>query len=414
MYFHPPQSALEGNFFPIKLRGKNSTILTLEQIQLFDCMIEIFDDVETPNQEYLCSKKKRQTTTMKTENRPFRKGVAFFRLCVSRTATHLNKLIHLGDTIDVAAAETLIRSNVAFHGPNVPILICAIVIASIGLNINSIPVIIGAMLVSPLMGPIIGFGLGLGINDTHLLKASLKNFGIMVTVSLVTSSLYFAISPLRMNNPSELLARTQPTIYDVLIAFVGGSAGIIETARKQRGTVLSGVAIATALMPPLCTVGFAIAQWNWQYALGAFYLFSINSIFIALATFLGVKYLHFPDSTTHKSLSSQQKKRLRMSIAFALMLIMVPSILTAITLIKQNNFNRAVDAFITEENLSGKNIFYNQKITHTSRKSSVEFYIIGNALTPPERDSILKKAQTFGIKDNQITLYQATNKNNQL
>lgn len=250
-----------------------------------------------------------------------------------RGKDYLHKLIDIQSYTDVAAAETRIRENIPFHGPNVLILVCAIVIASVGLNVNSIPVIIGAMLVSPLMGPIIGFGMALGTNNTQMLVHSLKNLGIMVAISILASSLYFAISPLRMENPSELLARTQPTTYDVLIAFFGGAAGIIETTRKEQGTVIAGVAIATALMPPLCTIGFGVALLNWRYALGAFYLFCINSIFIALATFFGVKYLHFP--SCHYD-DPKKERRLRWIMTIVILLVIIPSILTAIAVIKEN------------------------------------------------------------------------------
>ena len=246
---------------------------------------------------------------------------------------YLHKLIDIHAYTDVEAAELRIKKSIPFRGPNVLILSCAIVIASVGLNVNSIPVIIGAMLVSPLMGPIIGFGLSLGTNDTKLLMHSLKNLGIMVMISIIASSLYFAISPLRMSNPSELLARTQPTIYDVLIAFFGGAAGIIETARKEQGTVISGVAIATALMPPLCTIGYGVALLNWRYALGAFYLFCINSIFIALATFFGVKYLHFPK---HHYDDPGKERRVRWIMTIVILLVVIPSIVSAIAVIKQN------------------------------------------------------------------------------
>ncbi len=201
--------------------------------------------------------------------------------------------IDLSSYTDVQAAGEQIRSNVAFRGPNIVILFCAIVIASVGLNVNSIPVIIGAMLISPLMSPIIGFGLGLGTNDTDLLIHSLKNLGIMVGISILASTLYFLVSPLDMEHPTELLARTNPTIYDVLIALFGGFAGILETSRKEKGTVMSGVAIATALMPPLCTVGYGLATFTPSYFIGALYLFSINCIFIALAVVMNVAYSEY-------------------------------------------------------------------------------------------------------------------------
>ncbi len=164
----------------------------------------------------------------------------------------------LREYIDVDAAAVNIRDNIAFRGPNIVILFCAIITASVGLNVNSIPVIIGAMLISPLMSPIIGFGLALGTNDVDLLKHSLKHLGIMVGISVLSATLYFLVSPLDMVHPTELLARTNPTIYDVLIALFGGLAGILEISRKEKGTVMSGVAIATALMPPLCTAGYGL------------------------------------------------------------------------------------------------------------------------------------------------------------
>ena len=206
---------------------------------------------------------------------------------VVRSATNLTGYI------DTDAAEKAIRNSIYFRGPNVWILAIAIIIASIGLNVNSIPVVIGAMLISPLMGPIFGLGLGLGVNDVELMKSSGKNLVTMVCISLAASTAYFLITPLSLTNPTELLARTNPTIYDVFIALIGGFAGILEQCRKEKGTVFSGVAIATALMPPLCTAGFGIASGNLSYFLGALYLFFINCLFIMLATYISVKYFRF-------------------------------------------------------------------------------------------------------------------------
>ena len=167
----------------------------------------------------------------------------------------LREITDISAHIDTADAAQRIKNNIWFRGPNVWILAFSIVVASVGLNVNSTAVIIGAMLISPLMGPIIGIGYSFGTNDAPLLKQAAKNLLIMVAISLLASSLFFLVSPLRLVNPTELEARTGPTIYDVLIALFGGLAGIFETSRKDRGTVLSGVAIATALMPPLCTAG---------------------------------------------------------------------------------------------------------------------------------------------------------------
>lgn len=189
-----------------------------------------------------------------------------------------------------------ISNGVSFHGANLWVLVFAIFIASLGLNVNSTAVIIGAMLISPLMGPIIGMGLAVGINDFELLKRSLKNYLVATIISVCTATLYFLLTPLD-EAQSELLARTSPTLYDVLIALCGGAAGIVALATKGKGNVLPGVAIATALMPPLCTAGFGIATGNIFYFLGAFYLFFINTVFIALATYIGVRMLKIQGKT---------------------------------------------------------------------------------------------------------------------
>lgn len=177
----------------------------------------------------------------------------------------LKETASLAGHLDTENAECQIRKNVHFRGPNAWILAFSVVIASVGLNVNSIPVIIGAMLISPLMGPIFGAGFSLGTNDMELMVTSLKNLAVMMAIALIASVLYFLVTPLTLTNPTELLARTNPTIYDVLIALFGGAAGMFEQCRKEKGTVISGVAIATALMPPLCTAGFGLAKGNMQF-----------------------------------------------------------------------------------------------------------------------------------------------------
>ena len=185
----------------------------------------------------------------------------------------LKNIVNFTDSIDILSAKNQIISNIEFKGSNVWILIFATVIASVGLNVNSIPVVIGAMLISPLMGPIMGIGLALGINDTDLLRKSFKNLLIMSTISIITSTTYFLLTPLALEEPTELLARTNPTVYDVFIAFFGGLAVITEVCKKEKGTVIAGAAIATALMPPLCTAGFGLANGNFFYVIGASYLY---------------------------------------------------------------------------------------------------------------------------------------------
>src|SRR5690606_33222346 len=203
----------------------------------------------------------------------------------------ISELLNIQDDTDRETTVESIKKDISFKGHNAWILVFSIFVASIGLNVSSAAVIIGAMLISPLMGPIVGAGLSLAINDIDTLKRSLMNLAVMVVLSVLTAWLYFSISPIKQETP-ELIARTYPTILDVLVALFGGLALIV--AKTKKGTIASvimGVAIATALMPPLCTVGYGLAVGNWSYAGGAFYLFSINSVFIALSTFVVAKLL---------------------------------------------------------------------------------------------------------------------------
>ena len=255
---------------------------------------------------------------------------------MNKFSRFLRILVNMRDHVDVDAAAINIRNGIHFRGPNVYILACAIIIASVGLNLNSIPVIIGAMLISPVMGPILGFGLGLGTNDTALVKEALKNFAVMVVISILASSLFYLVSPLELVQQTELLARTNPTLYDVFIALFGGFAGILENSRKEKGgTVIPGVAIATALMPPLCTVGYGLSHLDWHFIVGAFYLFIINTVFITLATFVSVRYLlHF----TPVGDDEAKRRRNARWITLILILLLVPSVFSAIEMIKDNNF----------------------------------------------------------------------------
>ena len=321
---------------------------------------------------------------------------------IRRILIYLKSLIHFSDEIDYENASTSIRKNIAFRGTNVFILACAIIIASVGLNVNSIPVIIGAMLVSPVMGPILGFGLGLGTEDARLLKDSLKNLGVMVGISIIASSLFFLLSPLSLANPSELLARTNPTIYDVLIALFGGLAGIIEISRKDKGTVISGVAIATALMPPLCTVGYGISIWKGSVIFGALYLFTINSIFIALATFIAVKYFRIPAVE-----SDEQRIRLPKSAVYVILLIViVPSILSAISVIKENNFKIHAEKVVSENKNLGKCFIYDHKATYSRKSPTLELFLAGETLTPEAKKKLYNSAEEYGITRSQIIFHE--------
>ena len=316
---------------------------------------------------------------------------------------YLKSIIHLSDEIDYENASASIRKNISFKGTNVFILACAIIIASVGLNVNSIPVIIGAMLVSPVMGPILGFGLGLGTEDNHLVKNSLKNYSVMVAISIIASSVYFLLSPLSLANPSELLARTNPTIYDVLIALFGGLAGIVETSRKDKGTVISGVAIATALMPPLCTVGYGISIWKGQVIFGALYLFLINSIFIALATFAAVKYFSFP---VVENTDESHRRLPKHWMAIILIIVIVPSIISAVSVIKENNFTIHAERLVAENKNLGKCFIYDHKATYSRKDPKLELFLAGETLTDEAKKQFYKSAEEYGITRSQIVFHE--------
>ncbi|MCF6296352.1 MAG: DUF389 domain-containing protein, partial [Flavobacteriaceae bacterium] len=247
---------------------------------------------------------------------------------------------------DRDATIEAIKLDIPFKGATAWILICSIFVASVGLNANSTAVVIGAMLISPLMGPILGVGLSVAINDIDTLRKSLINFGVMIILSIITAFLFFWIFPLS-EETSELLGRTKPDIRDVLIAFFGGLALII--ARTKKGTIASvifGVAIATALMPPLCTAGYGLAIGNWKYFFGAMYLFTINSIFIALATFLVLKLLRFP---MLKYANSAKRKRTARIASFLAILVMIPAGFTFVNVLNESNFKRDARNFINNE-----------------------------------------------------------------
>ncbi|GAA4269437.1 DUF389 domain-containing protein [Hyunsoonleella aestuarii] len=255
-------------------------------------------------------------------------------------------LLDFREDTDRDATIQAIKGDIPFKGATAWILICSIFVASVGLNANSTAVVIGAMLISPLMGPILGVGLSIAINDIDTLKRSLINLATMIVLSLLTAFLFFWLFPLS-EDTSELLGRVKPDIRDVLIAFFGGLALII--ARTKKGTIASvifGVAIATALMPPLCTAGYGLAKGNWIYFGGAMYLFTINTIFIALATFLVLKLLRFPMLKYANS-----KKRLfisRMATLLAI-IVMVPAVWTFLNVLKESNFKRDAANFVKEE-----------------------------------------------------------------
>ena len=318
-------------------------------------------------------------------------------------------LLIIHDDTDIEATIASIQRSVEFHGVNLWILFFAIIIASIGLNVNSTAVIIGAMLISPLMGPINGIGLAVGTFDMKLLQRSIRNLGIMVVISLLASTVYFVLSPLS-DAQSELLARTRPTIFDVLIATFGGLAGIVAASRKEQPfTVISGVAIATALMPPLCTAGFGLATLQFKYFFGAFYLFFINSFFIALATFLMVRYLKFPIS---KFVDPRREKIVKRSIMFFTILVMVPSLFTAISVVKESAFNSQAIKFVNDlqknDILKDSQIISYDKI-YDKKSPSLTLTIIGNEVSPAMVDTLRQMmVNDYSLASTQLRVRQTS------
>lgn len=309
---------------------------------------------------------------------------------------------------DAAPEEEVIcgiEAGVQFRGAKLWILIFAIFTASLGLNTNSTAVIIGAMLISPLMGPILGIGLGVGINDFDLLKRSWKNFLIATLVSVLTATCYFLITPMA-EAKSELLARTSPTIYDVLIALMGGLAGIIALgSRTQRmGNVIPGVAIATALMPPLCTVGFGLATANWSFAAGALYLYIINSIFIALATFIGAAFImRFQKRRLVDKAREHKVKRIVTTLAIV---TLTPALILTVGMVQESWFNRHVNDFVHQE-------LHFPRTAIVSRHTSFDTRSFDVVLIGAEVDSTLiaqarERLPLYGLEGVSMQVMQAT------
>ncbi len=248
------------------------------------------------------------------------------------------------DQADISEIDKIFRNGVEFRGTTLWVLIFAIVIASIGLNVNSTAVVIGAMLISPLMGPIMALGYGAGINDSALMRSALFNLGLAAFISLLASTAYFLLTPLSQAH-SELLARTTPSIWDVLVALFGGLAGAIGVTRREKSNLIPGVAIATALMPPLCTAGYGLAVGNLPFFLGAIYLFSINCVFIAIATLMMVRLMRLPSV---KFLEERSRVQRRTLIGLVVLLTLVPSLFLAINLVQKEWFERNAARFVQE------------------------------------------------------------------
>lgn len=297
-----------------------------------------------------------------------------------------------------------IKSNISFRGANLWILACAIVIASVGLNVNSTAVIIGAMLISPLMGPIVGAGFALAIYDFDLLKKSGKNLFIATIVSLIVATLYFYLSPFKEAH-SELLARTSPTIYDVLIAFFGGLVGVIAITRVEKGNPIPGVAIATALMPPLCTAGYGLAMGNFSYFLGAFYLYTINCFFICLSTFFILKYLKYKPV---KTLNQKFEKQIRYGISVLILVMIIPSFYLAYSLLQENKYNQKVEQFISNEFTNKGYTLIFKKVRFNTNPKKIELAFLIKKINSEEIKLLNQKLIEYKILNTELMVIQET------
>ncbi len=309
------------------------------------------------------------------------------------------------DKADETTIVESINRDVEFKGSNLWALIFAIFIASVGLNVNSTAVIIGAMLVSPLMGPIMGIGLGIGIIDLDLVKKGVKNLLIAAVISVATSAFYFFITPLHEAR-SELLARTTPSIWDVLIAFFGGLAGIVAGTRKHGSNVIPGVAIATALMPPLCTAGFGLATGHMLYFFGAIYLFFINSLFICIATYIIVRYLKF-----HKKIFQDEKVQKKVSryIIIIMTVTILPSIYLAYRIVNKSFFETNARQFVQKEFAFKQTQVVNQIYNYDPPKSSIDLLLIGEDLSQAEIDSLKQRMKKYKLYHTNLVIRQGLN-----
>ncbi len=301
-----------------------------------------------------------------------------------------------------------VKKQIEFKGTNLWVLMFAILIASIGLNVNSTAVIIGAMLISPLMGPIMGIGLGVGIYDFELIKKSYKNFGIAVIISLITSSFYFLLTPLS-EAKSELLARTTPTIWDVFIALFGGLAGIVAATRRTISNVIPGVAIATALMPPLCTAGYGLATGQISFFAGALYLFFINSVFISVATYVMVRFLKFRKK---EFVDPVKEMRVKRTIAIIVIITIIPSVIIAYSIVQKTVLEKNINNFITNELNFPDTEILTKKIQKDSNRVKVEVLMFGKDISDDLIEIAKSKLPKYRLNNVELVIKQAPIGNN--
>lgn len=325
-------------------------------------------------------------------------------LRLRKFVVYLRQTLSIPDVADQGAVLEFVRTDVEFRGAKAWILILAVLVASLGLNVNSTAVIIGAMLISPLMGPIIGLGTSLGVADGPMFWKSFRHLATAVALALVASSVYFLISPFDQAE-SELLARTTPTLLDALIAITGGAAGAIAMVRLDRSNVVPGVAIATALMPPLCTAGYAISQFNLEYFVGAFYLFFINSVYIAASTYAVVRILKFDHVAEVDQVRSQKHRRIVWAVV---LLTMIPSIYTGWNMLRRQAFDVAVSRLKRQaEDRYINTSFVLSRAEWHADTSTVIMSLVGEELSSTDMETIREMARSVGLDETRLDLRQS-------
>ncbi len=292
-----------------------------------------------------------------------------------------------------------IKKGAVLWGTNLWVLVAAVFIASIGLNINSISVIIGAMLISPLMGPIYGIGLSLATYDFVFFKSAFRNLLIFVLFSLCSSTLYFWLSPLKDVQP-EMIAYTHPSVWDVLVALIGGVAGIVGASRTRKGTIVTGVAIATGMMLPLCTAGYGIANQNWSFVAGAFYLFAINGICISFSTYLVVRYLKFEP---YEYVEKETQDWVRRTMTWLMILTLLPSIYLAYQLVADSIYRRNLKLFIDEKIRSNNHYVIQQTVLPSAGGRKVELLIVGQRISSQELDSLKSQLPRYQLTNTELS-----------
>lgn len=304
---------------------------------------------------------------------------------------------------DAEGTVERVSAGASLTAENLWLLVCSAVLASIGLDVSSTAVIIGAMLISPLMGPILGVGLGMGVTDQHLLKRSLKELAFATVFCLAASGLYFTLSPLATATP-ELIARTRPTLLDVGVAFFGGIAGIVAGSRRDQSLALPGVAIATALMPPLCTAGYGLATGEWAFFFGAFYLYLLNCVFIALATLLVVRFLRFPH---HQETSDHARRRERQVVSAVAVVAILPSLYFLYDAVRVVREEARITSFVQSEIERADRAVPQWEHRHDSDDDLLKVYIAGHPVEPAELESLQAALPRYRLGRLRLELVQS-------